>query len=251
MRYILLILIFIGLLASCSDDKNSPEKNQGLSYVSEDVSFTEDSLKLDVNMHYPQIKFMKDTIRQRKLNSLIADSVYANLKEFKKLLVDPENTDLKTKNLRNKYAVEDSVYIFNKRLFSFYTKNTYYNAGAAHPNSSFTTFNIDMETSSMIQLHEIFRMDADYLNILAQEATDILMNDSTASENLFTDNIEPDLDYFQNFLLTDNGILLIFETYSIAPYSAGPQYVLVPYINLVNDLDINYLMELGISIDVA
>ena len=251
MRYILLVLVFIGLLASCSEDKNTPEKNKDLSYVSEDISFTEDSIKLDVEMHYPQIKFMNDTIKQSKINSFITDSVYADLKDFKKLLVDPENTELKTKKLRNEFFVEDSIFIFNKRLFSFYTKNTYYNAGAAHPNSSFTTFNIDIEQKKLIKLHEIFRMDADYMNLLAQEATDILMKDTTSNKNLFTESIEPKMDYFQNFLLTDNGILLIFEPYSIAPYSEGTQYVLVPYINLVNDLDINYLMDLGISIDVA
>jgi len=109
--------------------------------------------------------------------------------------------------------------------------------GGAHPGSRHVPLNFDLAEGRPLALAELFRPEADYLQAIADYSIQELLKDP---EILFTDfeqAASPSPENYQVWAITPQGILIIFEEYQVAPYAAGPQFVVVPYSALETLLD--------------
>jgi hypothetical protein len=109
-------------------------------------------------------------------------------------------------------------------LFSTY----FYMEGAAHPNTTSMTLNLDRRTHKQLSLQEIFLPDKPYLESLSTLAHQQLIKELPA-DGLFEEGLKPVSDNFRSWNLTPQGLQINFDPYQVAPYAAGPQEVLIPY----------------------
>lgn len=106
--------------------------------------------------------------------------------------------------------------------------NTYY-AGAAHPNTFFTTFNYDLNANKILTIEDFFLPESDYLNFLLNTSTFELQNRDIG---FFEGSLSAEAIYFQNLTFTPAGLMVHFSPYDVASYAAGPQMILIPYADL-------------------
>jgi hypothetical protein len=111
-----------------------------------------------------------------------------------------------------------------------------YSAGAAHPNSYADVINFDLRNGKQLKLSDLFKPGAKYLPALSSYCVQDLKKQSKkkGADGLLDDDwiqrgAGSDANNFRSWTITKNGIGIIFDSYQVGPYAAGPQYVLVPY----------------------
>ena len=86
-----------------------------------------------------------------------------------------------------------------------------------------TASNVNLQTGRDDQLSDLFVADADYRGFLSQF---VRREGEKRNYPLWGfDGIRPD----STFYLTNEGIVLFFQPYEIAPYSEGVVRILIPY----------------------
>ncbi len=101
-----------------------------------------------------------------------------------------------------------------------------YSAGAAHPNSYSLVINFDLIRGKNIELKDLFLTGANYLQTLsAYCASDLTKRDRLE----FQEGVLPKVENFQNWNITNQGLLINFDPYQVAAYAMGPSQVTIPY----------------------
>jgi hypothetical protein len=125
-----------------------------------------------------------------------------------------------------RYATDD--------LISVEFTEASYESGAAHGNSLTTVLNYDVKNNRKLALSDLFSAK-NYLSVLAnysmKDLRDRAKNDSDSmiSEDMMKTGASPQADNYRAVAITKKGLWVTFDPYQVAPYAAGPQYVLVPY----------------------
>jgi hypothetical protein len=101
-----------------------------------------------------------------------------------------------------------------------------YVTGAAHPFHYAHTLNYDLEEARVLTLGDLFEPGAGYLDALSAYSLDDLRRQGVLE---WEDGALPTAENYQRWNITPDGLLISFDEYSVAPYAAGPQAVLVPY----------------------
>jgi hypothetical protein len=101
-----------------------------------------------------------------------------------------------------------------------------YVMGAAHPFHYAHTLNYHLEQARILGLSDLFRPGVQYLEALSEYSLDDLSRQGVLE---WEDGALPATENYQRWNITPDGLLISFDEYSIAPYAAGPQAVLVPY----------------------
>jgi len=116
------------------------------------------------------------------------------------------------------------------RYISFYT--SYINfSGGAHPNSSFTYQNYDIETQKEIKLEELLLPESMVkLNTIAERI--FRENEKLTPAQSLKDNYFFENDIFKlndNFTITEKGLLFLYNPYEIKAYAFGITKLLIPF----------------------
>jgi hypothetical protein len=106
---------------------------------------------------------------------------------------------------------------------------TEYQAGAAHPTTTTTTFNCDLDGGRVLALQDLFGIGSTYLTVLSDAARDQLTRLHVADEQTLVDGTAPVAANFRDFLLTQAALVVVFARYQVAPGTAGQPEVSVPY----------------------
>jgi hypothetical protein len=128
-----------------------------------------------------------------------------------------------------------SVYSANAHLTSLKLEFVVYLTGAAHPFSYVRTVNFDLRANRAISLGELFRSGINYLDFLSTFCEDELSGE--LGQAFFKEGLAPVEENFQSWGLTREGLVIEFDPYQVAPYSSGPQRVMIPFENLKELLD--------------
>jgi hypothetical protein len=114
-------------------------------------------------------------------------------------------------------------------LFSVQILTNAYIKGAAHPGSFFTTLNYDLKSDRMLALADLFQPGSAYLDVIANFCKSELRQRNIAYSS---DGADPKEENYRQWLLTSQGLLIVFNEYQVAAYAAGPQTILIPYAQL-------------------
>ncbi len=109
-------------------------------------------------------------------------------------------------------------------------------SGSAHMGSKHTSLNYDLTINQILTLEKLFRPGVDYLGELAAACQQAL---AMRGDDYNLSGADPAASHYQVWNLTQNGILITFEEYQVAPYYLGAQQVLVPYVRLDKLFDPN------------
>jgi hypothetical protein len=109
----------------------------------------------------------------------------------------------------------------------------FYMDGAAHPNSYSMTVNYDLEHGRDLRMFELFSPGADYLKVIADYCkAELSARDVGFTDPTFLSGADALEENYQRWNLSNEGLLVTFDVYQVAPYAAGPQTVLIPYAEL-------------------
>lgn len=110
-----------------------------------------------------------------------------------------------------------------------------YSRGAAHPNSATTVLNYDVKNGKKLTLADLFNANSKYLNVISAYCIKELKdrakknNDEMLTDDTIQSGAAPRADNYRAVAITKKGLWVTFDPYQVAPYAAGPQYVMVPY----------------------
>ena len=157
-------------------------------------------------------QFVSGTIAQFK-----ADGNFANLTaaDVKTLGLDQGRKE----TLEIKYLMASSA-----RTIS-YIFTVYEDTLGAHGNTFFRTFVFDKTTGAELSLGDLFVPGSDYLAALSQIARAKLPGNlgSGLDAQMLAAGTAPDAKNFGRFFMDNENIVILFDPYQVAPYSAGPQ----------------------------
>lgn len=114
---------------------------------------------------------------------------------------------------------------------------TYYQyTGGAHGITTLYPYNFNMMTGKDLSLKELFKDDFDYKKIMNEVITKEISKDK---EVYFNDGKDfKGIKDNQDFYISDEGIVVYFQVYEIAPYSSGIREFLIPKAKIENGLKI-------------
>lgn len=110
-----------------------------------------------------------------------------------------------------------------------------YSRGAAHPNSSTQVLNFNVKSGKKLALADLFNAKSNYLSVISAYCIKALKDQSKKDKDSMLDDemlklgASPRADNYRAWSITKKGLWITFDPYQVAPYAAGPQYVLVPY----------------------
>ncbi len=104
-----------------------------------------------------------------------------------------------------------------------------YADGAAHPFHYSRTLNYDLEQGRKLSLGDLFAEDAKYLKAISSFCIAELSRRDIGFYGGFERGAEPTTENYRNWNITNEGLLITFDEYQVAPYAAGAQAVTIPY----------------------
>jgi hypothetical protein len=230
-------------------DKGS-EKKTAFSVHEEPIAFTGDveiasksikesnkKLMYEIDAQYPQLTGGNNP-NFEKFNQAARASVTRKVAGFKKDM-QPEGEDEEEPrpegSMGSDLSVGYDVLLAQDDLVSIKFDVSTYSQGAAHPNSYADVLNFDLKNGKQLKLSDLFKPGAKYLQAIAAYCINDLKKQAK-DKGLLDEEIEKGAaaksDNYESWTITKRGLSIHFDPYQVAPYAAGPQFVLVPYSTL-------------------
>ncbi len=108
---------------------------------------------------------------------------------------------------------------------------SFYADGAAHPGHYSITINYDLANGREITLDELFISGSNYLQVISDACKAELLTRDIGFDS-FSAGADPLPENFTRWNLSNEGLIVTFDEYQVAPYAAGPQTVTIPFATL-------------------
>ena len=218
-KYIILLVSIILLSLYIFNYKNY-ENNKNIYYSVSKINTIDDEHKNKINIYFPITNY---NLLDKEINNIVDTYV----KEFKDAI--------------NEYKIQENLYY---TLYINYDEYTYKNyisfvfniemfTGGAHPNHFITTINYDTLNNKFINIDSLINLNKNILNDLSKESRNILSSDKkfqiNYNKDMMYEGTLPNKENFKNFVLTENGLKILFNYYQIAPYYYGETIINIEY----------------------
>jgi len=179
--------------------------------------------KLNTNLKIPQIEGMENKVLQTKLNA-----------EFMRTIIQFKNEVQKQTNEGERFpyeAVATYFVSYNENNVLSLTIELYSYTGGAHGMTIRKSYNINLKNGKNLQLNDLFKKDYNYQDVINKE---IKKQIDAAPEGYYFKDEFKTIKADQPYYLKNQGIVIYFDLYEIAPYVTGFPEFLIPY-ELVKD----------------
>lgn len=184
---------------------------------------------VSVNIYKPEIHVKNNTESERLINLKIENIVNG----FKNRVVEDSQKDNEFNKVNGlpikQYVVNvnNSIH-YNKDNILSLTLHLYSYTGGAHGSTSDVSLNMDTNTGNNGALKDFLRNNSGYDEIILNE---IKKQVAKNPEMFFQEEVDKitKLAYNQKFFITDDGVVVYFDEYAIAPYVAGRPQFLIPF----------------------
>ena len=225
---------FKNTIAKNTTSVNKISNTTKKSAVVSNKELNEHSKTLDFNLNYPEVK-LDDEHVQNKINITLKQEIYGfkkSIEDIHKESIAIHPTAFKYSGSSSfKYKIIDNVLSVKVNLDQF--------TGGAHPMTFIRTYNFDLNTGNILKLEEIFNQEGKkiYKNKINKIITDKMYENP---DNYFIDEFKGINENTQYYLDEDN-IIIFFQLYEIAPYTAGIPEFKIPYSEFKENIKINNL----------
>ena len=103
-----------------------------------------------------------------------------------------------------------------------------YSDGAAHPAHYSATLNYDLANGREITLDELFLSSSNYLQVISEFCKTQLSTRDIGFDS-FSQGADPLPENYLRWNISNEGLVITFDEYQVAPYAAGPQVVIIPF----------------------
>lgn len=219
-----LIIVLLVLFNICIVIKNREHYflDQYTSYTNNNENKIELSYKDDykIKVYYPDTRYLKlDNTIDKKIGEIVS--------EFKNEL---------TLNQVIPNFVSDLIITYDKYSYKDYLSYVFfieYFTGGAHPNHEIWTIAYDTKSDKIITIDDLINNNSNLLTKLSEYTrNELLHNPGITDVQMLIDGTKPEKENFSNFAFSDDGYLVFFQYYQVAPYSSGSFVVKVPYSEL-------------------
>jgi len=173
----------------------------------------------DIEFAYPQVGVPA-------IDRVIESWVKENVEEFRGYTKEMPRTPVQPYSGEISYSVDRNDGTMFNVMFTYYTYT-----GGAHPNSTFASFNFLLPDGAQVEIGDLFtRAGIERISKLsiASLNKDLIEPQGGGDTDWIARGAGPLGKHFENFILLPNELAIYFESYSVAPYAAGPQEVRIP-----------------------
>ena len=213
------------------------EFSSGVEIVARRIKENNKKRKYEIDAVYPQVTG-SGSPNYEKFNQTVRGLVTKRVNAFKAEMApspdDPAPTELES--MGSDLNIAYTIALAKDDLISVLLDVGSYSAGAAHPNSYSEVVNFDLKNGKLLKLADLFQPGSKYLqSISAYCIADLKKQGKQNGEGsmLEDDWIQrgagPDAENYGSWTIGKKGLGIIFDSYQVAAYAAGPQHVLVPY----------------------
>lgn len=209
----------------------------GAELVSKQTKESNKKLMYEVSAQYPQLTGGNNP-NFEKFNQAARASVTKKVADFKKDMAAEEGEDPRPEgSMGSTLTVGFVVLLAQDDLISIKFDFGSYYQGAAHPNSYSEAINYDLKNGKQLKLSDLFKPGSKFLQAIANYCiADLKKQLREKALNLPEEDIQkgaaPTTKNYQSWTISRQGLGINFDAYQVAPYAAGPQFVLVPYSTL-------------------
>ncbi|HJP90577.1 MAG TPA: RsiV family protein [Pyrinomonadaceae bacterium] len=199
----------------------------GVELTSKQIKESNRKLMYEVAAQYPQL-IGGNNPNFEKFNEAARASVTKKVAEFKKNMAESKDEPKPEGSMGSDIDISYAVALAQDDLISIKFDVGSYYQGAAHPNSFSEVINYDLKNGKQLKLSDLFKPGAKYLQAISAYCIAELKKQLDAPEG----GAAPVPKNYQSWNITKQGLGINFDSYQVASYAEGPQYVLVPYSKL-------------------
>jgi hypothetical protein len=176
-----------------------------------------------IEIRYPQIVVPVEA-QHGKFNAEVVALVRRKASQFKRHVAPGSRTP-------SSLDVDFVVGLSGPRLISLKFEADTYFSGAAHPQHEAFTFTYDLRGDRRLDLGDLFVPGAAYLDVIARYCAEAVARQvaSPPDASWIARGTAPTRDNYRRWVVTGQGVYILFDPYQAAPYADGLQEVLVPY----------------------
>lgn len=159
--------------------------------------------------------------------SLVDSVVAAEIEEFLVNFAEWESPD---PEWTSSFDAEGSVLWAHPPILSVVLDVSVFYAGAAHPGHYAITLVWDADRRRALTTDDVFGAGSAWAEVLSKAAIPALESDlgEMADADWIAEGAGPDPVNFTRWALVEEGLIVFFDPYQVAPYAAGPQAVTIP-----------------------
>ena len=229
--------------------KHSPSCHVTIDFMYLKPSSKADSLSTKINQTLQRVTFGTDYMAMSPEKAMAKVQVqYAT--NYRKDLLTYYEADLKEITgkeemppwYNHEYNITSELKIARDSIYNFAVTN-YQFTGGAHPNTFSNWTNISAKSGNELKKTDVFvdGSEKDIIQLIGKhlltEVNQRLETDTiTTLQSLWDNGILLNVDLYvpDNFLITDEGILFLYNRYDIAPYAMGDFQLNIPYAEIEN-----------------
>lgn len=231
MKKLLFLLLLLPFCAFAQLSKHIEEPSLKLSAMSKQENNAK--LKYKIRFTYPQLVSNHLTTEEIKFNKIITDGIQKAEQEFKKGVIQnqPYLAKMPKTVINNELYInydQDIIRSDKKTIISLLFIIEQYYAGSAHPIHANYVLNYDLTDGRELALKDLFLPNSNYLELIANYCKAQLQK-SLTKEAFFEQGVVAKPENYEDWNMKADGLIITFDEYQVAPYSYGPQTVVVPY----------------------
>ncbi len=203
--------------------------------IARSVKENNKKLMYEIDAQYPQFTGGNNP-NLEKFNQLARVFVVKIVSGFKKdMAPEEEGAEPPPENsMGSELGIGYTINLAQDDLVSVQFDVGSYYQGAAHPNSYTETLNYDLKNGKQLKLADLFIPGSKYLQTLSTLCVADLKKqwkekNAEVIDDMLKDGSAPTAKNYESWTITKRGIGINFDPYQVAPYAAGPQFVMVPY----------------------
>ncbi|MBC8031954.1 MAG: DUF3298 domain-containing protein [Pyrinomonadaceae bacterium] len=214
------------------------EFSSGVEVVARRISENNKKLKYEIVAEYPQLTG-SGSANYEKFNQTIRGLVTKKVAGFKtEMTPDAEDPPLEVpeESSGSDLNIGYTIQLAKDDLISVMLDVGSYSAGAAHPNSYSEVANFDLKNGKLLKLSDLFQPRSKHLQIISAYCIADLKKqgkqkgeDSMLDDDWIQRGAGPDAENYSSWTIGKKGLGIVFDSYQVAAYAAGPQHVFVPY----------------------
>jgi len=231
--FLLLRLIFLGIMISTfiytpvlvQAQENKPIDQE---ITITDLAIKEDHEALKVDMVFPLVTGVKDKQVEEKINQIIQEDVH-NFKEILQTESEKYLQGAKEEGWEIRKYIVTTYYIVHYQKDDLLSLSVFYYSYTlgAHGHTLQRAYNFNLENGKEILLGDILKEKKNYVDVINQE---IKRQMELNPQEYFSEwSVFQSISEEQPFYLLEDGIVIYFGLYEIAPYASGIRYFKIPY----------------------
>jgi hypothetical protein len=195
-----------------------------------DIVIKEDYEALEVDITIPVIQGLEDKQVEEKINQTIQEDIlnfkYRIQTESEEYL---QSAKKEGEEIRKYKYIASTYYIVHYQKDNILSLSVFYYCYTlgAHGCTVQEAYNLNLTNGERISLSDILKEKKDYVEVINQEIKrQIQLN----PEDFFEDGaVFQSINPNQSFYLVEDGVVIYFGLYEIAPYSSGIRYFKIPF----------------------